>query len=139
MIRELLKKWLRVDIDIDNAVRVAVSAAVSAKDAELAAKDAELAELKKQMDRMKQDAAASLKQQSEMQQIATEMKRKVGRPTKEHVAFNTSLKPELKKIIALLEHSKIIRRGDVSNYINEKLSEWLYPLVESFFPKGEEE
>lgn len=141
-LKTLLKRWLGVQSDIDNAV------------AEIArSKDAEIQKLQAELEREKEEARAALekaqdeakaaarqddnrRELAEMLRIAEEfrnqreqLKRGVGRPRTDREPFNTSLDSDLKQNICILEKAGIIKRGAVGAVINARLREWITPML----------
>ena len=149
-IKSIIKKWLGLQADIDQAVRETreqvTRQLTSEKEAAIAQLSRqhgeEVARLKKQMADSQEQAERERKQFSDLQarldkyrQVADKMKvihDGPGRPKVDRIRFNLQLDKQLKETIALLESAGVIKRGAVTEHIHADLYRWLSPLREEF-------
>lgn len=147
-IKNIIKKWLGLQADIDQAVKETreqvTKQLTSEKEAAIAQLSRqhgeEVAQLKKQMANAQEQAEKERKQFTDLQarldkyrQVADKMKVQhsgPGRPTVDRVRFNLQLDKPLKETIAILESAGVIKRGAVTEHIHADLYRWLTPLRE---------
>ena len=158
-IKSIIKKWLGLQADIDEAVRVTreqvtrelTEKFTSEKEAAIRSKDNTLAQisqaygekeasLKRELADVREQAAKEQKAYAALQarldkyrQVAEKMKVQhdgPGRPAVDRIRFNFQLDKQLKETIALLESAGIIKRGAVTEHIHADLYKWLSPLRE---------
>ena len=158
-IKSIIKKWLGLQADIDEAVRVTreqvtrelTEKFTSEKEAAIRSKDNTLAQisqaygekeasLKRELADVREQAAKEQKAYAALQarldkyrQVAEKMKVQhdgPGRPAVDRIRFNLQLDKQLKETIALLESAGIIKRGAVTEHIHADLYKWLSPLRE---------
>ena len=147
-IKSIIRKWLGLQADIDQAVRETreqvTKQLTSEKEAAIARLSQQygeqVASMKKQMEDSQEQAERERKAYANLQarldkyrQIADKMKVQhdgPGRPALDRVRFNLQLDKPLKETIALLESAGVIKRGAVTEHIHADLYRWLNPLRE---------
>ena len=103
-------------------------------------KDAAIAALQERMKKEEEQWQEQRKQFSDLEQQLSRYKEAgekmkaiksgPGRPRKDRMRYEIYLDRGLKETITLLEKSGVMKRGAVSNHINEDLWEWLRPMRE---------
>ncbi len=123
MIRELLKRWLGVQHDIDNAIAQTRAEEEKKHTEQIAAMQQKLCQFNELQARMQQfhDLAKGIVKHDGP-----------GRPKLDRQPFELKIDSGLKDRIKLLEKAGVLKRGAVTAHINEDLWGWLDPLYEKF-------